>query len=170
MLKQNKNRGAGLVTVVVVLAVASILLSGAIFLAFNHYRNVINDEIAEEALTEIQLCAEVICVELGSKELSSVAFLKAFEDGSFVHLYFAGLNKSEYDELTKPIGYFRITDDGKSVVFANFAITNIALEEDDEVPKLIATISCGDYARSVSFYHNGGKWSLVPPEVSDDEP
>ncbi len=165
MLKQNKNRGAGLVTVVVVLAVASILLSGAIFLAFNHYKNVINDEIAEEALAEIELCAEVICVELSDKDLSTDSFLGAFVDGSFFHLFFAGLSKEEYDEPPQSVDYFQISEDEKIITFEDFEIKNIVLAEENDISKVVATISYRDASCSVSFYHNKGKWSLVRPEV-----
>ena len=182
MLKQNKNRGAGLVTVVVVLAVASILLSGAIFLAFNHYRNVINDEIAEEALAEIQLCAEVICAELGSDEFSKEVFFEAFKDGSVIHLYFANLSKSEFQALDTPATFFTIAEDksgtddnivdNKSVSFSGFRIVIDKVVQKEKYSELVATISCEDegISRSVSFYHYSNSWSLVPPEVNDDEP
>ncbi len=64
MLKKNKNRGAGLVTVVAVLAVSSILLSGSIWLSFNHYKNVMTNKTNDDAYAELDLCAELICMSL----------------------------------------------------------------------------------------------------------
>lgn len=66
MLKQNKNRGAGLVTVVVVLAVSSVLLSASIWLSFQHYKNVMVDESTEEVRAELDLCAELIALSMNS--------------------------------------------------------------------------------------------------------
>lgn len=60
MLKQNQNRGAGLVTVVTVLAVCSILLAGVVALSFNHYKNAIRQTQSREELAEIELFAELV--------------------------------------------------------------------------------------------------------------
>lgn len=66
MLKQNKNRGAGLVTVVVVLAVSSVLLSASIWLSFQHYKTVMLDESTDEVRAELDLCAELIALSMDS--------------------------------------------------------------------------------------------------------
>ncbi len=66
MLKKNKNRGAGLVTVVVVLAVSSILLSASIWLSFQHYKNVLISETKDEERAELDLFAELICMSMNS--------------------------------------------------------------------------------------------------------
>ena len=60
MFKLNKNRGAGLVTVVVVMAIASILLAWTILLSFTHYKNAIQAEKDQQNLAEAELCAELI--------------------------------------------------------------------------------------------------------------
>lgn len=60
MFKLNKNRGAGLVTVVVVMAIASILLAWTILLSFTHYKNAIQAEKDQQNLAEVELCAELI--------------------------------------------------------------------------------------------------------------
>ena len=60
MIKQNKNRGAGLVTVVTVLAVCSILLAGVVAISFNHYKNAIRQTQSREELAEIELFAELV--------------------------------------------------------------------------------------------------------------
>ncbi len=60
MVKRNANRGAGLVTVVAVLAIASILLAWTIFLSFNHYGNAIQAEENQQHLAEVELCADLI--------------------------------------------------------------------------------------------------------------
>lgn len=60
MIKQNKNRGAGLVTVVTVLAVCSILLAGVVALSFNHYKNAIRQTQSREELAEIELFVELV--------------------------------------------------------------------------------------------------------------
>ena len=60
MLSKNKNRGAGLVTVVVVIAVSSILLSASIWLSFTHYNNIMLEQIKETAEAELDVCAELI--------------------------------------------------------------------------------------------------------------
>jgi len=64
MLKENKNRGAGLVTVVVVLAISGILLSASIWLSFNHYKNVVNSQANDVEVAELDLCAELFQMSL----------------------------------------------------------------------------------------------------------
>ena len=71
MLKQNQNRGAGLVTVVTVLAVCSILLAGVVALSFNHYKNAIRQTQSREELAEIELFVELVneaLSQMGSKD------------------------------------------------------------------------------------------------------
>jgi len=95
MFKEKKNRGAGLVTVVVVLAVASILLAGAVSISFFHYKKVLREETARQELAEIELCVEVLNVVLSkssySADLLSDSFISSFygadlcfvQDGSY---------------------------------------------------------------------------------------
>lgn len=64
MLNETKNRGAGLVTVVVVLAVCSILLSASIWLSFNHYKKSTVSSLNDTEQAELDLCAELFCMSL----------------------------------------------------------------------------------------------------------
>lgn len=63
-MRNHKNRGAGLVTVVVVFAISGILLSGALWLAYSHYKKVMKTETTAAARDEVELCAELVCMTL----------------------------------------------------------------------------------------------------------
>lgn|GEM_PF-1366272 len=101
MLNENKNRGAGLVTVVVVLAVCSILLSASIWLSFNHYKNVVNSKSNDAEFSELDLCAELFRMSL----ISDMSDLSQFDIEcpliSFYNCESATITVSEdKDELT----------------------------------------------------------------------
>ena len=84
MLKQNQNRGAGLVTVVTVLAVCSILLAGVVALSFNHYKNAIRQTQSREELAEIELFVELVNKK---GDLSSERSLFLYKDYSLLESF-----------------------------------------------------------------------------------
>ena len=165
MLKQNKNRGAGLVTVVAVLAISGILLSGSVFLAFNHYRNAIQREISESELAEIDLCAELICTTLADQEFSEDVFTHAFQNGTLLHLFFASLSESEFENQEDLPAFFQIEND--VITFSGFTIENIKTNSENDINAIVATVSYGSSSRSVSFYYINGMWSLDIPEAAE---
>ena len=165
MLKQNKNRGAGLVTVVAVLAISGILLSGSVFLAFNHYRNAIQREISESELAEIDLCAELICTTLADQEFSEDVFTHAFQNGTLLHLFFASLSESEFKSQENPPDFFQIEIENDVITFSGFTIENITTNLENDT--IVATVSYGSSSRSVSFYYINGMWSLDIPEAAE---
>ena len=84
MLKQNQNRGAGLVTVVTVLAVCSILLAGVVALSFNHYKNAIRQTQSREELAEIELFAEIVNEALKTEIVNSETVFTDFPEPSLL--------------------------------------------------------------------------------------
>lgn len=71
MLRHN-NRGAGLVTVVVVLAVCGILLAGVLSLAYQHYKNVMLSENKTEQQAEIDLYARLLLRRASESDFSDI--------------------------------------------------------------------------------------------------
>lgn len=136
MLKEAKNRGAGLVTVVVVLAVASILLSGAVFLSFSHYKRVIQREVAEQELAEIELLVKLICLELDSNATNN-DIADALKNGGLVGLYY---EVSFSEPVTLPLKIDRVT---------------INTGNDDK----LFVFSCGGTSKTYLFKNESGKWT-----------
>ena len=69
MLKNN-NKGAGLVTVVTVLAVCGILLAGVLGFAYRYYKNAVLDENKTDRQTEVELFAELLLERSSDTDLS----------------------------------------------------------------------------------------------------
>lgn len=116
MLKETKNRGAGLVTVVVVLAVASILLAGAVLLSFAHYKNVIRQEMAEQELAEIELCVDVLEIDLKK----NIPLNSLVQNGSFASQFYSGQCSGEgssyvLDKVVLSIGSATIQNEEKTI-------------------------------------------------------
>lgn len=155
MLKQNKNRGAGLVTVVAVLAIASILLSGAIFLAFNHYRNVIQAEIAQQEIAELDLVADMICLQLGgaNKFDSEMIFV---EDGLISKFYNVSFAEQTADKEQIPASY----------IFSGITVTPHTQPDGD-----FLEMTYGDTKLYYQFSFENNVWTYsrtaVKPEVND---
>lgn len=114
MLKECKNRGAGLVTVVVVLAVSGILLSGVLLLSYSHYKNVMTAEIQNNERAELDLCAELVCMTMTQPTDTLDAICK--EDTLLSHFY---VNES----------YSGVSSNGATISLQDFAL-QLSLKND----------------------------------------
>ena len=76
MLKNN-NKGAGLVTVVTVLAVSGILRAGVLGFAYQHYKNVLLSSADDAVISEVELCARLLLLR-SDEDTESTDVLKAF--------------------------------------------------------------------------------------------
>lgn len=129
MLKEKKNRGAGLVTVVVVLAVASILLAGAVSISFFHYKKVLREETARQELAEIELCVEVLNVVLSKSGYSDALPLNSFSSSFYgTDLCFEQDGSYHFDEV---------------VVRIETPDTVVSIE----TPDTVIQITCGETTR-----------------------
>lgn len=66
MIRTARNRGASLVTVIVVIAVSGILLAGALGLAYSHYKSIMLTETTSSNRAELDLCDELVRMSLDS--------------------------------------------------------------------------------------------------------
>ena len=139
MLKQNQNRGAGLVTVVTVLAVCSILLAGVVAVSFNHYKNVIRQTQSREELAEIELFVELVneaLAQMDSKDDPANVFTASNMLNSF------------YEATAE-----------QSMVFEN---VTVSLESESD---RVYSVSCGETSREFQMTTKG----FVPYEPSAKE-
>lgn len=90
MFKLNKNRGAGLVTVVVVMAIASILLAWTILLSFTHYKTAIQAEKDQKNLAEVELCAELIYEALTNNASIDDLLLNESDETNLLQAFYEG--------------------------------------------------------------------------------
>ena len=123
MLKQNQNRGAGLVTVVTVLAVCSILLAGVVALSFNHYKNAIRQTQSRDELAEIELFAEIVNEALKTEIVNSETVFTDFPEPSLL--------SSFYDVSTV-----------QNMVFEKISVS---------VQAQVYTVTCGNTSRKYHF-------------------
>lgn len=74
MMHVARNRGASLVTVIVVIAVSGILLAGALGLAYSHYKNIMLTETTSSNRAELDLCDELVRMSLNNttKKIASL--------------------------------------------------------------------------------------------------
>jgi len=141
MIKRNANRGAGLVTVVAVLAIASILLAWTIFLSFNHYGNAIQAEENQQHLAEVELCADLIHNALNQGTSIDKLLPEANKKNLLRDFY--GVGKTEFAD-----GVYRF--DGVSVTV-----------EKPEGETYIITISKGNASKYYSW--DASVWQEVSP-------
>ena len=137
MLKQNKNRGAGLVTVVTVLAVCSILLAGVVALSFNHYKNAIRQTQSREELAEIELFAEIV-----NAALTNYAQDTVFESDLLLSFYSVDRAENSWVYVSRPISEQSLYEMPRVVV----------VNEGDRY-----TVSCGNSSREYQFADDGFK-------------
>lgn len=146
MLKQNKNRGAGLVTVVTVLAVCSILLAGVVALSFNHYKNAIRQTQSREELAEIELFAEIV-----NAALTNYAQDTVFESDLLLSFYSVVRAENSWVYVSRPISEQSLYEMPRVVV----------VNEGDRY-----TVSCGNSSREYQFTDDGFK--PYKPSVEGD--
>jgi Tfp pilus assembly protein PilE len=146
MLKQNQNRGAGLVTVVTVLAVCSILLAGVVALSFNHYKNAIRQTQSREELAEIELFAEIV-----NAALTNYAQDTVFESDLLLSFYSVERAENSWVYVSRPISEQSLYEMPRVVV----------VNEGDRY-----TVSCGNSSREYHFTDDGFK--PYKPSVEGD--
>ncbi len=141
MFKLNKNRGAGLVTVVVVMAIASILLAWTILLSFTHYKNAIQAEKDQQNLAEVELCAELIFEAL--TQGASIDNLLLVTDGkNLLQAFYEG-------------GCAEVTDE--EYLFEDVRITIVFVEE--KTYKL--TINCDTVTKVYQLVGEQRNWAMT---------
>lgn len=144
MIKRNANRGAGLVTVVAVLAIASIFLAWTIFLSFNHYRNAIQAEEDQQHLAEVELCAELIYEALTHG--ASINDLLPVSDESGEKNLLQAFYVGRFSEVTN--GEYLFDDVRATIVFVK-----------DETYKL--SITCGTVTKVYQLVGEKQNWAMT---------
>lgn len=142
MFKLNKNRGAGLVTVVVVMAIASILLAWTILLSFTHYKNAIQAEKDQQNLAEVELCAELIYEALTNNASIDDLLLNESDETNLLQAFYEG----GCDEVTD--GEYRFEDVRVTIVPA-----------EDQTYKL--TINCDTVTKVYQLEYENKNWAMT---------
>ena len=146
---KNNNRGAGLVTVVTVLAVCGILLAGVLGFAYQFYKNAVLDENKSDRQAEIELFADLLLERSDSTDLS---ILQTF--------YTSGGETFDFSENTASVGL----GDGNSL-YCTF-------ETVDDLEKWTISYKTGtEIVLSQVYYYqwSDGTCQLADPPASPQE-
>ena len=165
MLRKN-NRGAGIVTVVVVLAVCGILLAGVLGFAYQHYKNVMLSSANDAELAEIELCSQLLLKHLNSNKTdlnSNKTDLDA--EGSVLNAFYAyeteSIDKTEV--ITSVDGVYTIRlSGGKSL--------RLTSEEVDSLQKYTIVYLSGVeevFSREYYFAKDNGTYSFAEKPQED---
>ncbi len=155
-----RNRGAGLVTVVVILAVSGILLSGALWLAVAHYKSAVRTENTLSARAEITLCTKLVQMTLG--ENGKISF-EALLDSNTPLCQFYGF-ASNVGDLGCSF------DSGKGLLTIRMENGILRLSEDEQRDCLITfTFYSLDEQElaSASYSFVGNEIQFVEPEAAE---
>lgn len=158
MLRKN-NRGAGIVTVVTVLAVCGILLAGVLGFAYQHYKNVMLSSANDAELAEIELCSQLLLKHLNSNKTDLDA------DGSVLNAFYAyeteSIDKTEV--ITSVDGVYTIRlSGGKSL--------RLTSEEVDSLQKYTIVYLSGVeevFSREYYFAKDNGTYSFAEKPQED---
>lgn len=131
-------------TVVAVLAIASIFLAWTIFLSFNHYRNAIQAEEDQQHLAEVELCAELIYEALTHG--ASINDLLPVSDESGEKNLLQAFYVGGFSEVTN--GEYLFDDVRATIVFVK-----------DETYKL--SITCGTVTKVYQLVGENQNWAMT---------
>jgi hypothetical protein len=159
MLRKN-NRGAGLVTVVVVLAVCGILLAGVLGFAFQHYKNVLLSSAGENENAEIELCARLLLEQLNSG--------KGLDESGSVFNTFYGAETTSNDKT----GVILINGDTCTVHLSSGDLLQLVCSIEDDLLKYVISYRSGEETvSSCSYYfaNEGDVYTFAEAPAASEE-
>ncbi len=161
----NRNRGAGIVTVVAVLAVCGILLAGVLGFSYRQYKLAMQEESSDTAFAEIDLCAQLLLRHLNSG-------ITGMDDEGSVFNSFYAFETSEQDKTSVVM----CEDDKTCTIWlADGAFLLLQQDEEETIEKYtISYCSDGTMVASSDYYfrYENGIFIIAdpPPETEVTSP
>ena len=146
---RNNNRGAGLVTVVAVLAVCGILLAGVMGFAYQQHKSVLYFSENNAELAEVELCAQLL-LHRSAEDTGADVVLEAF--------YGTQLSDQEGESLSL------LFDGGKVLLVSEDTVSGIEKWTISYIIDEETVIS-----RVYYYQWENGKWQFADPPETPEE-